>query len=76
MKENVDFGDGMIITQQQAAYQSDERCFTTSGLKKSGKNEMGYLTPPESTQNKSVFVWPSGNITVAMERLLRCDINK
>lgn len=72
----MDFGNGMIITQQQVEYQSDEHCFTTSGLKKSGKHEMGYLTPPESTQNKSAYVWPSGNVTVTRERLQNCDINK
>lgn len=72
----MDFGNGMIITQQEDEYQNDEHSFTTSGLKKSGKNEMGYLTPPESIQNKSAYVWPSGNITVAMKRLLSCDINK
>lgn len=70
------FGSGVIITQQQTEYLSDERCFTTSGLKKSGKNEMGCLTPPVSTQNKYAYVWPLGNITVARESLLSCDINK
>lgn len=72
----MDFGNGRKITQQQAEYQSDEHCFTTTGWKKSGKNETGYLTLPESTQNQSAYVWPSGNITVARERLPSYDINK
>lgn len=63
MRKIVDFGNGMIITQQQAEYQSDGHSLNTPGLKSSDKNERGYHTPPETTQNRSPYVWFSGNTT-------------
>lgn len=58
----MDFGNGVIITQQQAEYQSDGHYLDRPGLKRSDKNEKCYHIPPETTQNGSPHAWSSDDL--------------